>query len=263
MSTESADSQKDTELADIDDLLEVTRSCIQEWGALEFPYRVATEYDKTFRVGLPLAAHALNSAKVAIDAWSPLPWVAAANARVAFEHAFVAQWVFLTPDGPEHFMRHVAHSNLVQAQDFARAIADQPELTAMVPDCDLTDFQSYADREPVPGSERSWNLQSLFSRFESSGLLYGSYRSLSSAVHPSTGTIAAHLDLNHEGTPRLQRAGQGATNRYEPAQGLALAALWALNFIDKCAPSYAEPGRAGTIGIPNGLPYDLSHSDQR
>jgi hypothetical protein len=262
MSTDPTDSQRSKELTSLDELLDVARSCVHEWELLEFPRRVAVEYDKAFRVGLPLAAHALNSTQVALDVWGRLPWVSTAIARVAFEHAFVAQWTFLTPDGPEHFVRHVAHSNLVQAQEFARAIAGQPELTALVADDDLTNFSTYADREPVPGRERSWNLRTFFSRFEESGLLYGSYRSLSSAVHPSTGTIAAHLNLSRADGPRVQRTGAGDTDRHEAAQGLALAALWALNFIEKCAPGYVSPGRAGAIAIPKVLPYDLAHSDR-
>ena len=179
-------------------------------------------------------------------------------------HAFVAQWVFLTPDGPEHFMRHVAHSNLVQAQEFARAIAGQPELTALVTDGDLADFQSYAEREPVPGSERSWtsSLCSPASRAPASSTL-STEVSIQPCTHQrarsrptSLSTMKAHLD-------ECNGQAVAPTNRYEPAQGLALAALWALNFMDKCAPDYAAPGRAGTIAIPNDLPYDLSHSDQR
>jgi hypothetical protein len=188
--------------------------------------------------------------------------VATANARVAFEHALVAQWAFLTPGGPEHFMRHVAHSNLVQAQDFARAIAGRPELTALVPDEDLADFHMYAEREPVPGSERSWSIQALVARFDESGLLYDSYRTLSSAVHPSIGTIAAHLDFGGMGAPRVRRTGSAVADRRGSAQGLALAALWALNLIEKCAAGYSAPGRAGTIAIPEGLPFDLADSDR-
>ncbi|MBI5027370.1 MAG: hypothetical protein HZB48_00760 [Actinobacteria bacterium] len=188
--------------------------------------------------------------------------MATANARVAFEHAFVAQWAFLTPDGPQHFIRHAAHSNLVQAQDLARVIAGQPELTALLSDDELASFQAFVDQEPAPGHERSWNLADLFSRFEASGLRYGSYRALSSAVHPTTGTIAAHLDLRGDGPPRVQRDGALVVDRSEAEQGLALAGLWALNLIEKCAPDYSPPGRAGLTAIPNELPYDLAHSDR-
>jgi hypothetical protein len=262
VSEDSQGSQQNEKLLEADDLLGVARSCVQEWERLEFPYRVAVEHDKIFRVGMPLAAHALNSTHVALDAWDRFPWVATASARVAFEHALVAQWAFLTPGGPEHFMRHVAHSNLVQAQDFARAIADRSELTVLVPEEDLADFQMYAEREPVPGSERSWNLRAMMSRFNESGLLYDSYRALSSAVHPSVGTIAAHFDFSAMGTPRVRRTGSAVADRRQSTLGLALAALWALNLIEKCAAGYSAPGRAGSIAIPEGLPFDLAHSDR-
>jgi hypothetical protein len=132
----------------------------------------------------------------------------------------------------------------------------------LVADEDLAGFHMYAEREPVPGSERSGNFQTLVSRFDESGLLYDSYRTLSSAVHPSTGTIAAHFDFSGVEAPRVRRTGSAVVDRRESAQSLALVALWALN-IEKCAaPGYLTPGRAGAIAIPKGLPFDLSDSDR-
>lgn len=53
-------------------------------------------HETVFRVGYPLAAHALTASAAALDLWGPLPWVAMANIRTALEHALAAQWVLLT-----------------------------------------------------------------------------------------------------------------------------------------------------------------------
>ena len=204
----------------------------------------------------------MNCVQVAVDCWDRLPWVATANARIAFEHALVAQWLFVTPDGPQHFVNVATHNDLVAAKEFSDAIAGQSDLTALVDPAMLTDFETYTAREYQPGNERGWSIKRLLERFDQSGLLYSSYRSLSRAVHPSTGTVAAHLDVAADVKPQLHRSGHGSSDLRESAQGLALAALWGLNFVEKCRDSYASPGQAGTIAIPHRLPYDLDHSDQ-
>ncbi|PUA78934.1 hypothetical protein C7S10_21775 [Nocardioides currus] len=207
-----------------------------------------------------MATHALNCTQVALGIWDRFPWVAASNVRVAFEHAFVAQWLFFSPDGPAHFMRVAEHDNHVHSREFSRAIEDQPTLTAQVSADELTDFHAYAKSDMTPGHERSWSMQNLLRELEPSGLLYSSYRALSSAVHPSLGTISAHYDFKATASPQPMRSGEGSADRHEIAQGLALSALWALNAAEKWAADYDEPGRAGAIAIPNNLPYDLSHS---
>lgn len=248
---------------DVGRLLQAARASVDAWKLFQSPYRVAPGLDSVFRVGFPLAAHALNNVQVALEIWDRFPWVAAANGRVAFEHAVVAQWLFLTPDGPPRFEQHIAHSNLVQAQELAALIEKEPELAALVTAEDLLAFQQIAGQTQSPGSQRSWSLPNLFAPFDSSGLLYGSYRSLSAAVHPSANTLGAHFIVAGDDILRVQREGAGISDRHEPAQGLALAGLWALNFIEKCRPEYKPPGGAGGIALGSNLPYDLAYSDSR
>jgi hypothetical protein len=244
------------------DLLEVTRACLHVWETLPFPMSVPAPIQDVFRVGFPLAAHALNNAHVALDTWNRFPWVAAANARIAFEHAFIAQWVQLTEDGPHQFVRHASHQDLVAAKEFADAIAGQTDLTSATDPELLANLTTYTSRDYRPGHERQWGIQAMVRRFDQTGLLYGTYRALSNAVHPSTRTISAHLDVTAQNAPQLRRAGNLHPDHNETARALALAALWALNFIEKCDTAYRPPGRAGEIATPHLLPYDLAHSDQ-
>lgn len=257
------DTEREADSHDEAALLQVARSCIETWHQLTFPYRVDAKRHTTFRAGFALAAHALNNVEVALDIWDQHPWVAAANGRVAFEHAFVAQWLFVAPEGRERFALHVTHSNWVQAQALDALIAKEPELAALVSTEDLAAFRDFAGRAPASGSERSWNLPDLFSRFDESGLLYGSYRNLSAAVHPSSNTLRAYFCDVGEDQLRIQRDGAGIADRQEPAMGIALAGLWSLNFIEKCAEGYEAPGKAGEIGAAKQIPWDLADSDRR
>jgi hypothetical protein len=258
----AAPSDEDHPTWEVSDSIDVARACLAGWHKVPVSMSVPVALENTFRVGFPLAAHALNCVQVAVDCWDRFPWVAAGNARIGFEHAFVAQWAYLTPAGPEHFVRVAAHNDLVAAKEFNEAIGGQPELTALVDTDMLSDFDAYAAREYGPGNEREWSIKRLLARFDQSGLMYGSYRALSKAVHPSTGTLGAYLDVTAEGSPQLNRSGHGTSDMSDAAQGLALAALWALNFVEKCEASYEGPGRAGEIAIPHRFPYDLAHSDR-
>lgn len=240
----------------------MTLACGRAFEDIRRPFAIEPSHDRAFRVGWSVAAHAMNSAQVAAQVSGRFPWVAASNTRIAFEHAFVAQWIYLTPGGPEHFMRHASHSNLTRAQELWASVEAEPALTEELDSDDLSAFRHLVAREAAPGKERSWNLRNLFSRFDSSGLLYGSYRSLSAATHPSVGTIAAHLEVSGSGNPRTRRAGDTSSYSHEAAQSLALAALWALNFVEKCQADHEPPGRAGEIAAPARLPHDLEHSDR-
>lgn len=243
-------------------LLQVVRDCLTAWKEFKFPVRVAREHEDAFRIGFPLVAHALNTCDVALDVWDRFPWVARANARVALEHAFSAQWVYITEDGPQQLLNYMSHSSLTRVQDFATAIKDQPGLTALVPPEVLASFTEYAAKEALPGDERSRNLQNQFGRFEGSGLFYDSYRDMSAGIHPSLGTLTAHFEFDETGVPkRVSRNGSATEESDSVAEGLALAALWALNFLEKCRADLKDAGRAAEIGQAARLPYDLAHSD--
>jgi hypothetical protein len=212
---------------------------------------------------LPLARRTLNSVQVALDVWDRFPWVTTATARVPFEHAFVAQWTFLTPDALEHFMRHVEHSKLgPSARTQSEPSLASPDLrcwspTAIWPTSTCMPIDSQSAAASVAGTSRPCYLAS---RSPASSTAPTGF--FSSAVHPSTGTLAAHLAVSGVELPRVQQTGSGVADRLESALGLALAALWALNFVEKCAPAFLAPGRAGAIAVLRNLPYDLAHSDR-
>lgn len=240
------------------------RQCVAESKQLPKPLAVNRSYEDMFRVGYPMAANALNLSSVALDIWAHLPWVAMANARIALEHALTAQWVLLTDGGDEQLVKHLEHDYLTRTKQFSKALRDNPELSSGVDAGLLAQFEEVASRQSAPGRERSWSMQDVFARFDSSGLFYDSYRELSAAVHPSHGTITAHLDIAaEEGTQRIHPSGSGAAGSDEGfSTGVALASLWALDFIERCLTGQPGPSQAARIAVEVQLPYDLAFSDQ-
>lgn len=248
--------------ADISNFVQATEQCLQHWNLLKFPLRITPNLARTFNVGFPLAAHALNHAVVGLETRDRFPHVAAASARVALEHALVAQWVLLTRGGAETLVRHMEAGYLTRVKAFAGALNESdPALTSLVDAEDLAAFASVAAREPAPGAERSWSMERVFRRFAGTGLFYDLYRELSGAVHPSYETIQAHLDTRNDHPPRLNRAGAFLPG-HSSAQAAALAAVLAMDFIERCQEHPPTPSPIAAIAVAAALPYDLAFSDQ-
>ncbi len=98
--------QVDDEAVDRLDLgfLESARTVVQlgrEWWGPGQPIAVSRAVELKFRMIYPLALHALNNVAVSLDLSERLPWVAAGQARIAFQHPLKAQWVLLTHDGEQ------------------------------------------------------------------------------------------------------------------------------------------------------------------
>lgn len=244
------------------ELLAAVRECSEVWGRTGFPLRVAASHEIRFRVGYPLVAHAVNNVRVAGDVFSRVPHVSAGIARVALEHALAAQWVFWTREGPETLVKHMEAGYLARTRAFRDAVRDQPGLTRLVAQTDLDTLDELSRREPAPGGERGWSMQAIFDRFSDSALFYDMYRELSGAVHPSFATTQAYLEVGREGAPAsLSRRGHPRL-AYTTAQGLALAGVLALDFLERCQADPPEPSPAARIANRVNLPHDLSASDQ-
>lgn len=244
-------------------LLAAARECIVEWEKLAFPLSISTTHEMRFRVGFPLAAHALNQVAVALEMRDRRPLVAASCARIALEHALAAQWVLLTRGGPETLVKHMEANYLARTRAFAGAIRDDPALSQFVDGADLAAFSAVAARVPAPGQERSWRMEQIFRRFADTDLFYDMYRELSGAVHPSYETLETHLDLAADGAPRRLSKSGSPVSSYTCAKAAAMAAVLALDFVERCQEPPLDPSPVAAIANMYGLPHDMSFSDQR
>lgn len=248
--------------AEIPKYVHASKQCLEHWNRLKFPLRIAPNLTREFNVGFPLAAHALNHAAVGLETRDRFPHAAATSARVALEHALAAQWALLTRGGAETLVRHMEAGYLARVKAFAGALGDSdPLLTSLVDAEDLAAFASVAARQPAPGNERSWSMERVFRRFAGTDLFYDLYRELSGAVHPSYETIQAHLDTRNEHPPRLNRAG-ALLSGHSSTQATALAAVLAMDFIERCQEHPPTPSPIAAIAVAAALPYDLTFSDQ-
>lgn len=156
--------------------------------------------ENRFRVCWPMAMHALNEVMAAlhlVDAGLHYP--AVVNARVAYEHAVVAQWVRITDGGPERLraQMQVAHRRMVSdIGTWAELTAElKRDATAVITDSRLPPFAAICDE--FDGKSKQ---------------LYTIYRSLSGAVHPSSETTGRHLGLQENpDRPPLHASPPGVT----------------------------------------------------
>lgn len=244
------------------ELLAAARECASVWNQLQFPLNISGDHEIRFRVGFPMAAHALNHVTLAVDTLEGLPLVGAGLARVALEHALAAQWVLWTRGGPETLTKHMEAAYLTRTRAFARAVEGQPDLTQFVDQADLDALTEVASREPASGAERAWSMQTVFDRFSDTDLFYDMYRELSGAVHPSYATIQTYLGTGSDGVPAtVSRRGHSGPS-HTAAQAAALAGVLALDFLERCQDTPPQPSPAATIAVRVNLPHDLSASDR-
>lgn len=152
------------------------------------------ELSKKFRICFPLAAHALNHVEAAVALHSSSPWVAMSSARIAFEHALTAQWVLWTKDGEDQLSQQMSLQDHRRSSEFvdavARAATETPDLAESAALAE--ELGDFLGEKPVS----SWSVINLCERFSSTRLLYGIYRDLSQAVHPSYGLVRAYFNIS-------------------------------------------------------------------
>jgi predicted Zn-dependent protease len=132
--------------------LQAAVAAVEHWNEA-LPISVTDSARIKFRVCFPLVAHALNHASSGLANVSKLPFVAATNARVAFERALAAQWVLLTHEGEIRLVRHMEYGYLTQAKAFARATG--------YPD----DLKDIVEIEPAAGTKRAWSIEMACARW--------------------------------------------------------------------------------------------------
>jgi hypothetical protein len=228
--------------------VEAAEACLRHWADV-LPIEVAEEAKAKFPVCFPLAAHSLRQVHAALVLLrAGQPFVAAANTRVALEHALAAQWVLLTYGGEQRLVRHMEAGHLMQAKEFSNAVGDPPELKDIV------------RRSPADGSARSYSVQMVCKRFSEDGLLYNLYRHLGQAVHPSLETLRAYLDVYKLNSHKVDPAG---TLHVPPDlyMSVGFSAVMAVDTVERMR--LGQPGLAAIAEIARiaSLPFDPARSD--
>jgi len=219
------------------------------------------ELANKFRVVFPLAAHALNHLDTAVSIQSCSPWVAVASARIAFEHALTAQWVLWTEGGEDALRNQMSLQDHKRSVEFVEAVkqaaAGSPSLAESAELAE--ELGGYVGQRP----SSDWSVFTLCERFSDTRLLYGIYRDLSQAVHPSIGLVRAHFDITD---PPNVVVGQIIPNgagfdSVEVTRGLAVSGLWALYSLEISLDRRAAAKSVLQLGEEAGLPVDLRASD--
>lgn len=219
------------------------------------------ELSRKFRVCFPLAAHALNHVEAAVTLHSSSPWVAMSSVRIAFEHALTAQWVLWTKGGEDLLAQQMSLQDHRRSSEFVdavvRAAADTPDLAESAALAE--ELGEFIGEKPVS----DWTVFKLCERFSSTRLLYGIYRDLSQAVHPTYGLVRAHFDM----TPPPDVV-VGPINPFgaeldlpELIRGMAVSSLWALYVLEVSKAGHPDAAEVLRLGEEAGLPVDLRASD--
>ncbi len=208
--------------------------------------------ENRLRVCWPMAMHALNEVMAAlhlVDAGLLYP--AVVNARVAYEHAVVAQWVRTTDDGPENLRATIQkgqRSMLSAIGAWAELPADlKRDATAAIADPFLPAFWEICDE--FDGKSKQ---------------LYTIYRSLSGAVHPSFETIGRHLGLQENpDRPPLHASSSRGDMPSDLPFALAWAAVLAAHTLESLRRGQPRLHEVVVIAEQNHLVADLASARRR
>jgi len=115
---------------------------------------------------------------------------AAALARIAVEHATMAQWLYLRPDGAEKYLAELE----AQGKTFAAKLVG---VGITMPD-DLKD--AYKRYEQAKAVQEIRQTESLFNAVDPSGWMYVQWKTLCGYVHPSSSTAARYMKEEPDGS---------------------------------------------------------------
>ncbi len=159
-------------------------------------YLVNSEDDHTFRVAYPLAMQALNQARAGLELYRlGLTHQSVTNARVALEHAIIAQYVRAKG-------RPAAHEVRVNLQRRRKAnLCDFKEFLTHAPG--PTPFPAGLQAELDAPTFEGKNLPStgdICKLFDPTLGLYSVYRQLTTGIHLSVDTVNLYVDLTEDGS---------------------------------------------------------------
>lgn len=235
--------------------LTAARQCVvlwHRWWSAGKAFEVDDANEMKMRIVFPLAMHAMANVELALKTMDRIPWVAAGNTRIAFEHALAAQWVLLTDGGEQHLLDAMRVELDKRTRGVYDGLGQPPEYAAMV------------DEQRPNASYTVWNACSRFAEPNTAKLFYDIYRHLGEGAHPSIGSLTGYvsIDIQRGAVRRWERS--GTLRRCEEiSSGLALSALWAMDALEELRTGQPNVAQLNEVGDAAELPYTLRHSDRR
>lgn len=236
--------------------LTAARQCValrRRWWRTGKRIDVDEASELKMRVVYPLAMHALANVELALKIVNRAPWVAAANARVAFEYSLAAQWVVLTHGGEQQIVDAMNVELDKRTRGFHEGLGSPEDYAAMVDEVRPTTSYSV------------WNACTRFSEDGNGAkLFYDMYRHLGEGVHPSIGSLSAYVkvDIQFGGVRRWDPTGAMSGCDHTTA-ALGCSALWALDALEELRSGQPNVQQLRDIGDEVSLPYTLRWSDQK
>lgn len=230
--------------------LEAARQIMELDRRPKIPLSVSGEDSIRYRSMYPIARHALahvDAALVLHD--SGRSFVASANARVAFEHALLAQWVVLTSGSETLLANSIAKSH-------SRILRGLEPHAQTIP----TELSSLLD---LPDAERVPPMDQICGRFDRTGLLYLIYRGLTGAVHLSGASIAEYVSVDDEtGVIVLHARPRSLTPPTDFEMALGWSAVLAKAALEMLLDDDSDLVEVAAIARDAGLPHDLTFDDR-
>lgn len=231
----------------IDGWLAAARACVEHWDTHR-QFSIAGSKTRKFQVCYPLAAHAVNQVRASLVLMAEgLHYMARVNARVAFEHALLAQWIILTFNGEEAVVN--------KAERHRRAI--------MVHLRRVTELPSELESElsvPLRGAELP-KIQDICDRFDNGKRsVYSLYRQLTGSVHVSLDTVSSYMDFNNEGVERLLSAPRPKDDTDFPL-AVGWSAILAVDTIESLRRGRPFRAKIQRLAASYTLPSDLRAAD--
>lgn len=228
--------EKDLRLA-LDQLLAYHR----EWESISLGHRK----ERSFVIVWGLIAHTIAQVEAALILLDDpkLGLCAEANARVAYEHALLAQYAHQHQDGEAQLER------LLDFYDHKLGVTmDRLRLQG-----ELGEFASRSASERVRPPDIA-EFAKLSEKFDTSGWLYASYKMLCQSVHPSSLTLARYLVVE-ESTGRVLNTLKYATPGSKDAVlwTLTLAVLLALGVQEHLRKGRSNMSKLRRAGAPVGM----------
>ena len=230
--------------------LDAARRTLELDRRSKVPLSVAGEDSIRYQSMYPIARHALAHVDAALLLHdSERSFVASANARVAFEHALLAQWVVLTSGSETLLANSIAKSH-------SRILRGIEPHAQTIP-AELSSLLDLPDAERVPPMDQ------ICGRFDRTGLLYVIYRGLTGAVHLSGASVAEYVSVDDEtGKIVLHAHPRSLTPPTDFEMTLGWAAVLAKAALEMLLNDDSHLVEVAAIARDAGLPHDLTSDDR-
>ncbi|MFI7027036.1 hypothetical protein ACIBMZ_30495 [Micromonospora sp. NPDC049900] len=195
-------------------------AALEYWHQAE-PFKVDHALVRKFNATYATVAHTMAqvAAAVALHQQGSV-YAARVNARVALEHALVAQWVVHNEHGEDQLIGSMnrIHRNMVQDLHQAGVVIP-PQMQG-----DLTH----------PSGEPQLNFMTIAHSFDDgTRSIYGLYRQMTGAVHVSLATLTTYIEWREDSAVPALRPSAAGERDSEQFLALGLSAVLALSAIER------------------------------